>query len=346
MNSILFVLRRRTYNQHWGRPYGHFSSGLLNSARFVNEMLVEAGVKSKLVEVVDSNEIDREVTRHDPDVVILEAIWCPPSKLRELVALRRHHKRRWIVRNHSEMPFLAMEGISIGWLLEYAATPSVEIASNSPAAREDLNVLMKARGLPETVTLPNFYPTPAKFPGQEEPPPQGAPLDVACFGAIRPLKNHLEQALAAIALGQELGRPVNFHVNATRLEGNAEPILKSLRSVFDGDPNNRLVEHDWMEHHEFKHLCRRMHIGLQVSFSETFNIVAADLVSQGVPVVGSEEIPWLPEDFQADPHAAAWIATVAKKVLRRGVRDEFTSLRRYCQRSRATWLDDVADADE
>jgi hypothetical protein len=35
-----------------------------------------------------------------------------------------------------------------------------------------------------------------------------------------------------------------------------------------------------------------MDICLQSSFSETFNIVGADVITQGVPLVGSTEIPW------------------------------------------------------
>jgi hypothetical protein len=45
-----------------------------------------------------------------------------------------------------------------------------------------------------------------------------------------------------------------------------------------------------------------MDLGLQVSFSETFNIVGADLISQGVPLIGTAgEIPWAVEEFCANP---------------------------------------------
>lgn len=337
--SALFVLRRRDPSQHWcQRPYSHFSSGLFNSARFVQEMLRDSGVRAGLVEVTDGNDVDREVTKFDPQYVILEAIWCPPYKLKELVGLHRHRHRGWIVRNHSEMPFLAMEGISLGWLLEYAATPHTTIGSNSPVACEDLNGLLEARGLGPTLLLPNFYPLPAKAPEKREGPP-GAPLDVACFGAIRPLKNHVEQALAAVLLGRRLDRGIRFHINATRIEGNADPILKTLRSIFTGTPGCQLVEHNWMDHSDFIRLCSRMELGMQVSFSETFNIVSADLVAHGVPVVGSSEIPWLPESYQADPHDSVEIAHVARKALRSGLREEFRHLRIYCQTSKETWLE-------
>src|SRR5580693_4883569 len=95
--SILFVLKKR--DQSWGEKtsYGYYSSGLLNSASFINKMLKEEGARSHLVEVSDANSIDREVFRFNPDIVVLEAIWCPPAKLRELAKLHHHKSRRWIV---------------------------------------------------------------------------------------------------------------------------------------------------------------------------------------------------------------------------------------------------------
>jgi hypothetical protein len=37
-----------------------------------------------------------------------------------------------------------------------------------------------------------------------------------------------------------------------------------------------------------------MDIGLQLSFTESFNIVSADFVNHGVPIVVSDAIKWLP----------------------------------------------------
>jgi hypothetical protein len=53
-----------------------------------------------------------------------------------------------------------------------------------------------------------------------------------------------------------------------------------------------MIEHSWMPHDEFKALGATMDLGLQVSFTETFNIVAADLADENVPVVVSTEIGW------------------------------------------------------
>ncbi len=51
-----------------------------------------------------------------------------------------------------------------------------------------------------------------------------------------------------------------------------------------------------------------MNMGMQVSFSETFNIVAADFVANNVPVVVSPEITWVNSIFHANPTDAYNIA--------------------------------------
>ena len=65
------------------------------------------------------------------------------------------------------------------------------------------------------------------------------------------------------------------------------------------NPDFELVEHPWHDKENFLNLCSKMDIGLQVSFSETFNIVGCDIISQGVPLIGSSEIPWSCQKYNA-----------------------------------------------
>ena len=69
MGVILFILKKR--EGYWGNY--SLSSGLLNSCAFVVEMLNRHGVAAHLVEVHDNNDIDREVTKHRPHHVVIEA---------------------------------------------------------------------------------------------------------------------------------------------------------------------------------------------------------------------------------------------------------------------------------
>lgn len=336
---VLFVLKKRDAN--WGQidPYTYNSSGLLNSANFINIMLQEAGFESKLVEIIDSNKIDKEVYEYNPDVVILEAVWCPPSKLKELVKLHHHKHRKWIVRNHSELAFLAFEGIAMEWLIEYSTIRNVIVSCNSPVANEEVRELIYARTghKHDVLFLSNYYPTHDSVKNHKDK--HKGTLDVGCFGAIRPLKNTFIQAVAAMIYAKEINKKLRFHVNASRIEGNAQPILKSIRAIFNGAHNCELIEEPWMNRKQFLKLCGEMDIGLQVSYSETFNIVAADLISRGVPVVVSDEIPWMPDNFHADPSSALDIVKKMYLASESDVTDELEALKKYSHHSRHLWIE-------
>jgi hypothetical protein len=166
-------------------------------------------------------------------------------------------------------------------------------------------------------------------------------VDIGCFGAIRPLKNQLEQAVAAIIFAAELGQPLRFHINSTRVEQNSDPILRNLISLFQDSPN-QLVTHPWLPHREFIKVVRTMDYGLQVSFSETFNIVAADFVNNNIPFVGSAEIEWLATRSMASP--TDWKSIV--EALRRStsgrlINKNRRSLRRFSEESLEDWLEFV-----
>jgi hypothetical protein len=109
------------------------------------------------------------------------------------------------------------------------------------------------------------------------------------------------QAIAAIEFAHKKKKKLRFHINGNRLEGKGEPILKNLRELFDHVHGCELVEHTWMTHDDFLELVRSMDIGMQVSFSETFNIVAADFINCDVPIVTCREIDWSNKTLWADP---------------------------------------------
>lgn len=125
-------------------------------------------------------------------------------------------------------------------------------------------------------------------------------VSVACFGAIRPMKNHLIQAIAAIKFANEKDVTLRFHINGSRIENNGDPVLKNLRNLFANNPQHELVEHAWMTHDEFVKVIKSMDICLQISFSETFNIVTADAVNNNIPVVVSNEISWVSSMYKAN----------------------------------------------
>ena len=304
-NKVLFILKRREdYNSILHSNVG-LSTGLYNSANFMNEMLNEQGIESNLFVAIDNNCIDRQVNKYKPTHVIIEALWVVPSKFEILCKL--HPEVTWIIRLHSEMPFMAGEGMALDWIGAYTDYPNLVIACNAPRMLRETRIYLKARNNwnnsqaeHRVIYLPNYYPqtyTSKKLDKNKDV------IDICCFGAIRPLKNHLLQAIAAIGFAEKIGKKLNFHVNAGRIEMQGHPVINNLKALFDHleDCGHHLVNHQWRPRDEFLDLCATMDIGLQVSFSETFNIVNADLISQGVPIIGSVEIPWIVQKYAADP---------------------------------------------
>jgi hypothetical protein len=320
--KVLFVLKYRenSYDNNVELTSGILlSSGLFNSATYVNNMLVEHGYDSHLVHVQDNNFIDSEVTKYKPDIVIIEAYWVVPEKFDVLNKL--HPNVKWIIRNHSNTPFLVNEGIAFNWTLEYVKRENVWVSSNHYYSQQEFVNLLKVvydtkvtKKFNKTVYLPNFYPIPDEinyFTYEDR-----SSIDIGCFGAIRPLKNQMIQAIAAIEWCRRNGKFLRFHINGGRIEGNGDPIIKNIRALFSTIQNAQLVEHPWLPRDAFLNLVSTMDLGMQVSYTETFNIVAADFFSQGVPMVVSSEIEWVDSRLHANPNSVDDIVAVIDKALK------------------------------
>ncbi len=286
---ILFLLKEKSYGSHG------FTTGLLNSASFVVKFLRGSGYDVEIKVVKDANCIDREVTIYNPKIVILEALWFTPEKIKEILTLKRHKGRSWIVRIHSKAPFLANEGISIHWIKEYSKLrlKNFYIAPNTRELTEQLDEVFDGK----FVYLPNVYHIENFTPHEKK---EENYLDIGCFGAIRPMKNTFQQAIAAIAFANKLDRSLRFHINSSRVEQGGENVLKNLKALFK-DSRHRLVEHPWLSHKEFLSLISKMDLGTQISFSESFNIVSADFVTVGIPIIVSEDIEWMPNFLKVEP---------------------------------------------
>jgi hypothetical protein len=339
----LFILKYR--HQSGGSKTLLKHSGLFNSAMFVHEMLLANGYDSRLVQVIDNNEIDRQVTLNKPDVVIIEALWVVPEKFEVLRKL--HPNVKWIIRLHSELPFLSNEGIAMDWINRYVVQPNVFVSANSERAQRDLSKYLAAHANTELkdklVYLPNYYPTSKNAVGSKLFV-NGDTINVGCFGAIRPMKNHLLQAAAAVQYAEKHGLRCNFHINAGRVEARGDEVLKNLRAFFDGlGTKHNLVEHGWLDRRDFLQLVKTMDIGLQASLSETFNIVSADFVSQDVPIVTSSEVSWMPKFFVASPTDTESIVCAMERTLfydRHFIWTEWQwrAMKKYVTQSERVWL--------
>lgn len=290
--KVLFILKKRN-------NYGNVSStpyGLRTSCFLVSECLKEHHIESKIVEVIDGNGIDKEIHDFKPDFAIIEAVWCPPYKIEELVNI--YPKVKFSIRLHSKFPFLAQEKMAIEWLVAYNKLTKKYDNLTISANNEDFVYQINNTLDYHIKLLPNCYPIGLVI---QDKRCIGDILDIGCFGALRILKNQIQQAVCAIYLANKLGKKLRFHINdSSTFEKEGNPILNNLVNLFK-DTHHQLLIHNWVDRESFLELVRKMDAGMQVSFSESYNIVAADFVSNGVPIIGSDEIEFLSSFYQANP---------------------------------------------
>lgn len=301
MSKSLFLLKRRedySADPSYSGSY-QIATGMWNSAKFVVDELNSAGRDADLAMVIDANGIDAAVMSYNPTHVFIEGLWVTPAKFVELMGLSRHAGRTWVVRVHSEIPFISGESIAMEWIAEYLRI-GVVVAPNAPRAAEQLQ-WQRDHLVPPAVSsivyLPNCYP---QVFDPIVPKIESTFIDIGCFGAFRPLKNQLQQAFAALRFAENIGKTLRFHVNS-RLDAagvqpyrNVQGLMASVGAI--------LVEHPWEERNVFLESLRDLDVLLQVSMSETFNIVAADATLVGTPILTSSELPWV-YPVHADPQS-------------------------------------------
>lgn len=129
----------------------------------------------------------------------------------------------------------------------------------------------------------------------------GGTLRIGAFGATRSQKNFITCIGAAIEISRDLKAQTEIWVNSQRDDGpETRRILNSANMMVNGLPNISLKYAGWQSWPQFKKFVGNMHLLLQVSYTESFNMVTADGCSEGVPSVVSDAIAWAPKTWQAE----------------------------------------------
>ena len=247
------------------------------------------------------------------------------------------------MRIHSEAAFLATEGIAISWISQYPVFENVYVALNSIEAFSQVVSFFPDKGLSTSklLYLPTYYPAPKKPLYQKKF--SGTTINIACMGAIRQLKNTLIQAIAAMRFVDEKGWKLRFHINMALFNAEGNAPYRSVIDLFAGT-RHELVQHDWLDHDAFLALLRDIDLSMQVSFSETFCITAADYVAAGVPIVGSHAIRWLDKASKADTISVNQIDEALHRALKKSkhlIEENLENLQEDAEASRQAWLDAI-----
>lgn len=274
-------------------------TGLGVNAAHTARALSHEGISSAAVIVDDLTGLERVLASAPAvQVVVVQALWFAPEDFKALVG--RWPAVQFVVRIHSQFAFLASDSRAGD---VFRLSKSVRLAGNN------LRFVRAMRELElECDYLPNLYPL-------GKPPKRKAKvlerLDLGLFGAARPQKHHATGAIAAAIVGRRLGLPVRLHINIGRNEGARWELVQAICAASGMD----LVEHPWAPWAEFLAVAQTMDLGFQLSSSETFNYVTADLASHGIPSVVGEAIEWAPANYVAPIDDAVGAADVAIRAL-------------------------------
>lgn len=270
--------------------------------------------------------------------VVISAPWL---SCRDMAAIAEYFPTtQFVVVSHSNVGFLQADPQGIHLLRDYAELSrkldNLSVGGNSARF---VDWFSQAFDVP-VILLPNMYPI---HGGLGNKILRGFKhhfrdvIKIGSFGAIRPLKNQLTAAAAALIIARQTKKTVEFHLSAGREEGGGSTVLNAIRQMLQDVPNFQLILDGWCGWGEFKEIVADMDLLIHPSYTESFNIVTADGISNLVPVVGSQAISWLPSSWKADSDNAVEIADVGLRLLDEGAAKGIEALNRHNEYGFEKW---------
>ena len=338
-HRVILAYKNFAANRH----ISHIGLGVtaLNSAKFLRC----AGIRADVWPITSPQDLRAQLAAaqdNDPvTCVVISAPWIPTLELASLAAA--FPETRFAVNCHSNLGFLqadpnAMKLVREGAELE-RQTWNFRVAGNNQRLAKWIT---DAYGVPSP-WLPNLYHLDPAVPAGRALF-NGGTLRIGAFGATRPLKNFMTAAGAAVQIAAAMRADVELWMSSGRNEG-AGSLVEAIKQMTHGLPHVKLVESGWQTWPQFRQTVRSMHLLLQPSYTETFNVVTADGIAEGVPSVVSDAIEWAPRNWKARVDDVDHVAKTGLRLLREksAARKGLRALRNYNKRALRAWLEFLQD---
>lgn len=275
--------------------------------------------------------------------VVISAPWIPTTELMQLC--NTWHDMRFAVVSHSNVGFLQADPNGVQLLREDADLQTSSVNFQIGANNTKLIDWWQDVFHTPMRWLPNLYDLSAAATVQQRYTP-GKTLRIGSFGATRPLKNILTAGAAALAIAGQMQQDLEFHVSSGRAEGGGDTITRALTAMYANLPNAKIVQEGWQPWPGHRRIVRNMNLLIQPSYTESFCMVVADGVAEGVPSVTSDAIDWVPPRWTANSDNALDIANVGVNLLhnRHAADDGLTALKAHNTAGLAAWTDFLTGA--
>lgn len=270
-------------------------------------------------------------------VIVSAPSWIQPDQFGSLCL--EYGNTEFVQLNHSGTAYLSIDKYGIRNIREVidleTSTHNMRTAANNPRLAKWLS---DSFGF-QCLMLPNLYDTDSFV----NPIPKrvlGDTLRIGSFGAGRPWKNQLTAAEASVQLARRMGVNLELYVNTMRPDGG-ERMVESRRELFANLAGCMLIDVPWAPWPKFRDIAARMHILFQPSFDETFNVVTADGIAEGIPSVSSPSIEWTPDNWHCKPEDPYSLVQIAIALLndQHAVVEARTKLTNFVLQGLGNWLD-------
>jgi len=308
----------------------------LNNAKIFQKQGIRASVWPVKYPHEIQGYIDRANLNNPVTHIVIAAPWIPTSTLFQITQTNTDIK--FAVNCHSNVGFLQADTNGVKLLREYIdmqkGTFNFHVAGNSKKFCLWLRQAFKT----SCEYLPNMYYLDDSV-DVNKPLWNGGILRIGSFGATRPQKNIMSAAGAALAISKDLKADVEFYVSGGRTEGGGNTLLNSVRAMLQNEPGITLKELNWATWPQFRSIVRTMHLMLQPSYTESFNMVTADGIAEGVPSVVSDALDWCPEYWKAYSDDVCDMARIGRQLIvdRSAAKDGLRSLEQHNRDSFETW---------
>lgn len=340
IGEINVLLCYKNFGAFMGISHIGLGVSALNNAKNLHKM----GIKAQVFPVKDEQGIGVALIQNpDATHVIVSAPWINTPYFAHLCA--RYPDVQFAMVSHSNVGFLQADIRGIELVKEAldleGSTHNFHLAGN---CREFQMWVEETFRAPCTF-LPNMYYLHHQH-GRHKHIWSGGPIRIGIFGATRIQKNFISAVAAGMQIGATLGVHTEIWVNSGRNDGpESNRLRNAMKQLTGGVPFVTLNYYNWSSWGDFKRIVGTMNLLLQPSYTESFNMVTADGVSQGVPSVVSDVVTWAPDYWKARIDDVSDIAHKGLGLLRNpnASRDGLLALQRYVRHGRTAWFEYLSE---
>jgi len=302
----------------------------LNTAKSMRD----AGINADVWPITSAAELRTRLRSSEASHVVISAPWIPTAELAKMCT--EFPETQFAVTCHSNLGFLQADPSAMRMLRE-----GLELRRTSWNFQMAANCERLARWVPTAYGMPCAYlPNLYHLDGSQQKRERylGGTLRIGAFGATRVLKNLMTAAGTALQIANAKRENLEFWISSGRNEG-AGSVVDAVRQMLNGLPHVKLIENGWQTWPQFRQTVRHMHLMLQPSYTESFNVVTADGVAEGVTSVVSDAIDWAPDNWKAPVDDANEMTRVGLKLLRSrwAPQQGLSALKAHNKRSMQAW---------